>query len=64
MKLSEYLAQPGRTATELAAKCGVSVSTITRAAAPDGSPSLGLIRQIVQHTGGKVTANDFLDTAS
>lgn len=60
MKLSEYLARPGVTATDLAHKCGVSVSTITRAAAGDTDPSLVLVRLIVEHTGGAVTANDFL----
>lgn len=63
MKLSDYLAQPGKTATEIARECGVSVSTITRAAA-DGNPSLGLIRKIAAATGGKVTANDFMGKAA
>ena len=64
MKLSDYLAQPGKTATDIARECGVSVSTITRAAQPDGSPSLDLMRKIAAVTGGEVTANDFMDKAA
>lgn len=60
MKLAEYLAQPGKTATDIARECGVSVSTITRAAADGGSPSLDLMRKIAAATSGKVTANDFM----
>lgn len=63
MKLADYIAQPGKTATALAAECGVAVSTITRAAEPGGSPSLALIRKIAVATGGKVTANDFMGAA-
>jgi DNA-binding XRE family transcriptional regulator len=59
MKLKDYLAQPGKTATDLAAKCCVNVSTITRAANGDTNPTLPLMRQIAQHTGGKVALNDW-----
>ncbi|MGL5734314.1 MAG: helix-turn-helix domain-containing protein [Beijerinckiaceae bacterium] len=63
MTLADYLAQPGKTATDIARECGVSVSTITRAAA-GGSPSLQLMRKIAAATGGKVTANDFMGKAA
>lgn len=64
MTLSDYLAQPGKTATDIARECGVSVSTITRAAAPNGSPSLDLMRKIAAATDGEVTANDFMGKAA
>ena len=60
MKLSDYLDQPGFTATALAEKCGVSVSTITRAASGDTDPTLMLMRLIAQHTDGAVLPSDFL----
>ena len=60
MKLSDYLAQPGRTATGLAAEAGVAVSTITRAARGDMMPSRELMRAINRLTDGQVTPNDFV----
>lgn len=60
MQLKDYLAQPGQTASDLALKCGVSVSTITRAAGRDFDPSLRLLRKIERYTSGKVKPNDFL----
>jgi len=60
MQLKDYLALPGQTASDLAAKCGVSVSTITRASLREYDPSLRLLRKIERHTGGKVKPNDFL----
>lgn len=59
MTLTDYLAQPGRTATELAAKTGFSVSTVTRAAKGEISPSADLMRKIFEATEGDVTPNDF-----
>lgn len=64
MTLADYLAQPGMTATALAEKCDVSVSTITRAAAGDISPSGGLLKKIHEHTGGAVQPNDFFGIAA
>ncbi len=58
MTLTDYLRQPGQTATALAQKCGVSVSTITRVAAGTQQPSRALMQDIFKHTDGSVTAND------
>lgn len=63
MKLSDYLAQPGVTASALAEKCEVSPSTITRTAKGEMLPSLTLIRLIIEHTGGAVTAVDLVEAA-
>lgn len=59
MKLLDYLAQPGKTASALAADCGVAVSTITRAAKGEIDPSGALMKDIFKYTDGAVTANDF-----
>lgn len=59
MTLADYLAQPGRTATELAGQTGFSVSTITRAAKGEISPSADLIRKVLDATDGIVTPNDW-----
>lgn len=61
--LKDYLAQPGQTASALASKCDVAVSTITRAAGREFDPSMKLMRKIEMHTGGKVKPNDFLSEA-
>lgn len=60
MRLSAFLAMPGQSATDVAAKCGVAVSTITRAARGEKNPSLALIGRIRAATGGAVRAEDFL----
>ena len=49
------------TASKLAARAGVSVSTITRAAKGESSPSADLMRTIYEHTVGKVRPDDFFD---
>lgn len=64
MTLSDYLAQPGQTATALAEKCGCAVSTITRAAKGDIDPSGDLLHRIFKHTSGQVTPNDFFGIAA
>lgn len=61
MTLAEYLAQPDKSATEMARLIGVAVSTITRAAKGNGLPSRDLMQAIHIHTGGLVTPNDFFD---
>lgn len=58
MTLAEYLQD--HTATELADKCNVAVSTITRIARGEIAPRLRLIREIVAQTDGKVTACSFI----
>jgi len=64
MTLKDYIAQPGRTATKLANACGVSVSTITRAAEGSTMPGRDLLAAIYEHTEGAVTPNDFLGIAA
>lgn len=64
MTLSEYLAQPGQTATALAEKCGVAVSTITRVAKGDQGASAELMGLIHTHTSGAVSPNDLLGIAA
>lgn len=59
MTLIEYLAQPGRTATELASVTGSAVSTITRAAQGKLTPSRDLMLKIFGATDGLVAPNDF-----
>lgn len=60
MRLSAFLDLPGQRATDLAHKCGVAVSTITRVSRGEKSPSLKLIQRIRDATRGAVTADDFL----
>src|SRR3546814_19287007 len=60
MKLSAFLALPGQSATDIARKCGVAFSTITRASKGQKSPSLALIKSVRQATNGAVRADDFL----
>lgn len=64
MTLTDYLAQPGKTASEVAAEAGVAVSTITRAAKGTIAPTPELMRRIFNATGGAVTPNDFVGVAA
>ena len=66
MKLADFLKLDGQSATALAAKCSVEVSTITRAARGDTMPNRKLMSEIFAHTNGRVTPNDFfgVDAAS
>lgn len=61
MKLKDWLALDGNSATKLAEETGVSVSTITRAAEGKTIPSRELMPKIVAATGGSVRADDFFD---
>jgi transcriptional regulator with XRE-family HTH domain len=60
MRLSAFLALPGQQASDLARKCEVSVSTITRIAKGEKSPSMKMAERIRQHTNGAVTPDDYL----
>lgn len=64
MKLTEYLEQPGRTASSLAQATNVAVSTITRAAKGEAVPSPQLMEAIYRATDGAVTPNDFYGLAA
>jgi len=59
MKLSDYLKQPGKTATALAEQVGCSVSTISRAASGKVIPSREQMCKIFDATDELVTPNDF-----
>lgn len=61
MKLSTYLKLDGRTATDLAALTGCAVSTITRAAKGEITPSRDLMVKLIDATDGAVTPNDFFE---
>ena len=60
MQLKKYIAEPGRSATQVARDCGVAVSTITRIVNGNKRPSLELMGRIRTATGGAVEPNDFL----
>jgi DNA-binding transcriptional regulator YdaS (Cro superfamily) len=64
MKLHEWLATNGKTATWLAEETGLSVSHVSRLIERDGvaekSPSMEACAAISVATGGDVTANDFM----
>jgi transcriptional regulator with XRE-family HTH domain len=64
MKLADYISLEGNSATKLAEDIGVAVSTITRAAKGEITPSRGLMEAIHEHTGGAVTPNDFFGIAA
>ncbi|WP_183921586.1 helix-turn-helix transcriptional regulator [Sphingomonas sp. BK069] len=60
MRLSAFLELPGQRATDIARKCGVAVSTITRVAKGEKRPSMDLAEKIRAATNGAVSADDFL----
>lgn len=60
MRLAAYLKLSGRTATDLARQCSVSVPTITRVAKGQKTPSLTLAAKIRAATEGAVRADDYL----
>lgn len=60
MTLKEFLDLEGESASKLAADVGVSLSTITRAAAGLTFPKPTLRLAITQATGGRVTLMDML----
>jgi ribosome-binding protein aMBF1 (putative translation factor) len=64
MTLSDYLKQPGKSATDLANEVKVAVSTITRAARGEVVPSRKLMHDLFEATGGQVTPNDFFGIAA
>lgn len=64
MTLSDYLDTERVSASALAEKLGVSVSTITRAAKGEVLPSRDLMGKLFEETGGAVTPNDFFGIAA
>jgi transcriptional regulator with XRE-family HTH domain len=64
MTLADYLDKRDVSATDLAGRVGVAVSTITRAAKGTIIPSRELMGKIFEETGGEVTPNDFFGLAA
>lgn len=64
MKLKAYIAAGHDTPTGLAAKCKVSLSTITRLRDGQRSPSIALAEKIAGATEGKVQPADFFREAA
>lgn len=64
MTLADYLKLEGNSASRLAEATGVAVSTITRAAKGEITPSRHLMAAIYRHTNGAVTPNDFFGLAA
>lgn len=60
MRLSAYLELPGQQASDLARRCEVAVSTITRIASGEKMPSMKMAARIRQETNGAVTPDDYL----
>lgn len=60
MTLDQYLTLPGKTASQLAIDANTSGATITRILYGDAKPSADMIKQIVEATGGVVTADDLV----
>lgn len=63
MKLADYLKSENVRATHLAARLGVSVSTVTRIAGGNRGPSLKLMRRIAEATNNQVRPDDFLTSS-
>ena len=58
--LDAYFAETGENTHRLATKIGCSTSTITRPLRGERNPSVKLARKIEQHTGGRVSAQEFI----
>ena len=64
MQLAHYLELEGNSASKLAEATNVAVSTITRAAKGEITPSRKLMALIYEKTNGQVTPNDFWGIAA
>lgn len=60
MKLSEYLEQHSIKRNDFASRIGVSGGRVTQLCEDGGWPSREVAERIAVETGGKVTADDFL----
>ena len=63
MTLAEYIASENIKPSHLAARIGVSASTITRLLSGQRSPTIKFAAKIAEATNGKVTPNDFAGVA-
>lgn len=59
-ELDTYFAETGENAHRLAVRIGCSASTITRPLRGERNPSVKLAKLIEQHTGGRVSAQQFI----
>ena len=64
MKLSDWLAREGKDLNTLAAELGAPYYTARRVLRHERMPDKGLMKKIVELTGGEVTANDFYELAT
>ncbi len=64
MKLASYLKTEKVKQVDFAGKIGVARETVNRWARGSLTPSSVQLKAIYVATGGKVTANDFMDMAS
>jgi transcriptional regulator with XRE-family HTH domain len=64
MTLADYLDTQKVSASALAERLAVSVSTVTRAAEGTTIPSRDLMAKIFEETAGAVTPNDFFGIAA
>lgn len=62
MKLAKYLETHDITASDLASRLGVPVSTVSRWARGERSPRIDMAERLREVTGGAVTFADFLPT--
>ena len=60
MKLKTHLEQQNMTVTAFAAKAGLEIATVWRAANEKVTPSPRTMRAIAAASGGEVTPNDFV----
>ena len=61
MKLGEYLKQVGTTRDAFAEAIGVDVVSLGRYITGARRPAWGVLRKIRDQTGGRVSADDFMD---
>lgn len=64
MKLSDYLTANAISNRAFADKIGVSAEAVRLYAAGDRQPRVGVMRMIIEQTGGAVGPQDFFDAAS
>lgn len=60
MTLDQYLSQPDKTASALAAEAGTTSVSISRILYGEQTPSVSMIKALVAATGGMVTADELI----
>jgi post-segregation antitoxin (ccd killing protein) len=64
MELADWMTKSNVSAAELARRCGVHLVTIYKWRAGNNFPRASQLQALVEATGGAVTANDFVGSAS